>query len=544
MRSDFIQSDIQDASERRRQPVAANGAATQPAGESFASILMDPRETAHMKNLFKSQTQVAEAPSGTPVSLFRGVSAFTGSPALIPSAVVPPIDVLTSASETVPTAAPVPAVGTAPVEPDLDVQLVVTPEPANATPAPAAAAPAAPQGFGRREPVAAFAAAKSETPAPVHVAERVQGNAAFGAAGLSAEEAIALADGHPSSMPQGPKLFGDEGMTLADFFSVINPLQHLPLVGSLYREITGDTIKPGARVLGGLLFGGPMGMVGGAFNAGVAHDIGTDPGGALIALAQGRSVTRNPESLAATTALAAAPRPVADTVTADATVEAAPVAIAQSSDPKSAVAAPLSLAAPRLSGPTRPSTGGTAAEARIIAPSQVSPVASPAALAQPAADASKAQIPVSFAGSPAVGNTPVPVSSGTNGTGFAVNSGGKEFAVPARMNNVQPRQPVPMVRSDISRSKELAPMAPLTVRPEAPRPDRSTAPATLLTPGFIPSGQAPSGLTATSQPPVMAAPLGVPGLPASALPDAMTRALDKYDALIKSRKGGVLNQQS
>jgi hypothetical protein len=528
VRSDFIQSDIQDAAERRRQPVAAHGAAAQPTGESFASILMDPRETAHMKTLFRSQTQVAEAPSGTPVSPFRGVSAFTGSPALIPSAVVPPIDVLTDTGEITPTAAPSPVVEAAPLE----------------TIHAASAAPTAPQGTGRREPVAAFAAAKTETPAPVRVAERVQGNAAYGAAGLSAEEAIALADGHPSSIPQGPKLFGDEGMTLADFFSVINPLQHLPLVGAVYREITGDTIKPGARVLGGLLFGGPMGMVGGAFNAGVAHDIGTDPGGALIALAQGRSINQNPENLAATAALAAAPRPVADTVTADTTVEAAPVTMAQSSDAKSSVAAPLSLAAPRLSGPTRPSTGGTAAEARIIAPSQVSPVASPAALAQPAADASKAQIPVSFAASPAAGNTTVPVSSGANSTGFAVNSGGKEFAVPARMNNVQPRQPVPMVRSDISRSKELAPMAPLTARPEAPRPDRSTAPATLLTPGFIPSGQTPSGLTATSQPPVVAAPLGVPGLPASALPDAMTRALDKYDALIKSRKGGVLNQQS
>ncbi len=529
MRSDFIQSDIQDATERRRQPVAAHSAAAQPTGESFASILMDPRETAHMKTLFKSQTQVAEAPSGTPVSSFRGVSAFTGSPALIPSAVVPPIDVLTDTGEITPTAAPSPVVEAAPLE---------------TIPA-ASAAPTAPQGTGRREPVAAFAAAKTETSAPVSVAERVQGNAAYGASGLSAEEAIALADGHPSSIPQGPTLFGDEGMTLADFFSVINPLQHLPLVGALYREITGDTIKPGARVLGGLLFGGPMGMVGGAFNAGVAHDIGTDPGGALIALAQGRSINQNPENLAATAALAAAPRPVADAVSSDATAQAAPVAVAQSSDAKSPLAAPLSLAAPRLSGPTRPSTGGTAAEARIIAPSQVSPVASPAALAQPAADASKAQIPVSVAGSPAAGNTPVSVSSGTAATaGFAVNSGGKEFAVPARMNNVQPRQPVPMVRSDISRSKELAPMAPLTVRPEAPRPDRSTAPATLLTPGFIPSGQAPSGLTATSQPPVVAAPLGVPGLPASALPDAMTRALDKYDALIKSRKGGVLNQQS
>jgi hypothetical protein len=39
-------------------------------------------------------------------------------------------------------------------------------------------------------------------------------------------------------------------------------------------------------------------------------------------------------------------------------------------------------------------------------------------------------------------------------------------------------------------------------------------------------------------------PLGMPGLPQSALPDAMTRALDKYDALLKSRKGGVVNQQS
>ncbi len=497
-----------------------------------------------MKTLYKAGTQIAEAPVGAPASPFRGFSAFTGSPALIPSAVVPPIDVLTEAGETAPAAAPVPSVGAAPLVSAPADQAVVTPQPAIATPAPAVAAPAAPQSFGRREPVAAFAAATSETPAPVRVAERVQGNAAFGASGLSTEEAIALADGHPSSIPQGPTVFGDEGMTLADFFSVINPLQHLPLVGALYREITGDTIKPGARVLGGLLFGGPMGMVGGAFNAGVAHDIGTDPGGALIALAQGRSINQNPENLAATAALAAAPRPVADAVSSDTTAQAAPVAVAQSSDAKTQLAAPLSLAAPRLSGPTRPSTGGTAADARIIAPSQVSPVASPAALAQPAADASKTQIPVSLAGSPAVASTAVPVSASNNAAGFAVNSGGKEFAVPARMNNVQPRQPVPMVRSDISRSKELAPMAPLTARPEAPRPDRSTAPATLLTPGFIPSGQAPSGLTATSQPPVVAAPLGVPGLPASALPDAMTRALDKYDALIKSRKGGVLNQQS
>ena len=55
------------------------------------------------------------------------------------------------------------------------------------------------------------------------------------------------------------------------FFStlldIINPLQQTPLVSSLYREITDDEISPAARILGGGLFGGPIGLASASANA-------------------------------------------------------------------------------------------------------------------------------------------------------------------------------------------------------------------------------------------------------------------------------------
>ncbi len=47
-------------------------------------------------------------------------------------------------------------------------------------------------------------------------------------------------------------------------FDVINPLQHLPFVGHLYRSLTGDTITPDAQFAGGFLYGGPLGALGAA----------------------------------------------------------------------------------------------------------------------------------------------------------------------------------------------------------------------------------------------------------------------------------------
>jgi hypothetical protein len=46
--------------------------------------------------------------------------------------------------------------------------------------------------------------------------------------------------------------------TFGDFLSLINPLQHLPVVSTLYRAISGDTIKAPEKIMGDTLYGGPL----------------------------------------------------------------------------------------------------------------------------------------------------------------------------------------------------------------------------------------------------------------------------------------------
>ena len=43
---------------------------------------------------------------------------------------------------------------------------------------------------------------------------------------------------------------------------MVNPLHHIPLVGPLYRELSGDTISLGSRLIGGTVVGGGLGFVG------------------------------------------------------------------------------------------------------------------------------------------------------------------------------------------------------------------------------------------------------------------------------------------
>jgi hypothetical protein len=54
--------------------------------------------------------------------------------------------------------------------------------------------------------------------------------------------------------------------TFREFLHALNPLQYVPVVGSIYRAVTGDTIQPAYRVFGsivsGVLFGGPAGIMG------------------------------------------------------------------------------------------------------------------------------------------------------------------------------------------------------------------------------------------------------------------------------------------
>lgn len=56
-------------------------------------------------------------------------------------------------------------------------------------------------------------------------------------------------------------------ISFAEFLAGLNPLHHLPVIGTIYREVTGESIPPVMRVLGGALFGGPLGMLSSAVMA-------------------------------------------------------------------------------------------------------------------------------------------------------------------------------------------------------------------------------------------------------------------------------------
>ena len=68
------------------------------------------------------------------------------------------------------------------------------------------------------------------------------------------------ASGTPRHSAQdGFNAFGDDGLTFGDLIDIVNPLHHFPVVGNIYRKITGDVIAPAFRIAGGALFGGPLG---------------------------------------------------------------------------------------------------------------------------------------------------------------------------------------------------------------------------------------------------------------------------------------------
>ncbi|MBI3452201.1 MAG: hypothetical protein HY057_05090 [Rhodospirillales bacterium] len=119
---------------------------------------------------------------------------------------------------------------------------------------------------------------------------------------------------------------GSGKITFADFLSVINPLQHIPIVSTIYRAITGDTIEPTARVIGGALFGGPAGLVVAAFSSVFEQTTGKDIGAQALALLSPGSRNEVPEETA--------PPQIA----ASATVPAAAARAAETARPQAAVA--------------------------------------------------------------------------------------------------------------------------------------------------------------------------------------------------------------
>jgi len=168
----------------------------------------------------------------------------------------------------------------------------------------------------------------------------------------------------------GPTRAGDPEMSFDDFLDIINPLQHLPIVSTIYRAITGDTIKPTTRVMGDLLFGGPVGAAFGAVSAMVEDVSGSDPGARMMAaLGIGPSTPAAPA-----TATASAP----SGLIAEATTrppEAAVPAAAPPAKPAALAAANMPQLSPASFDALIRSVGGQPAEAVAAAPAPTSTAA-------------------------------------------------------------------------------------------------------------------------------------------------------------------------
>jgi hypothetical protein len=80
---------------------------------------------------------------------------------------------------------------------------------------------------------------------------------------------------------------GTVDMDFWDFVDIVNPLQHIPIVSTIYRELTGDTIKSVPRIIGDGLYGGVIGLVTGVASAIVAETTGKDPGEHVLAMLTG-----------------------------------------------------------------------------------------------------------------------------------------------------------------------------------------------------------------------------------------------------------------
>lgn len=79
----------------------------------------------------------------------------------------------------------------------------------------------------------------------------------------------------------------DDHFGFFDFIDMINPLQHIPLLNIAYQKITGDTIKPISRIIGGTVFGGPAGAASGLITTVIEDGTGKSPLGNVMSIARG-----------------------------------------------------------------------------------------------------------------------------------------------------------------------------------------------------------------------------------------------------------------
>ena len=93
----------------------------------------------------------------------------------------------------------------------------------------------------------------------------------------------------------------DSSFGFADLLDIINPLQHIPVVSTLYRHLTSDKIGTVAKLAGDTLYGGVTGLICSVADTALEEATGKGVGDTVYAMAFGEDTP--------TTAVAAAETP-------------------------------------------------------------------------------------------------------------------------------------------------------------------------------------------------------------------------------------------
>ena len=168
-------------------------------------------------------------------------------------------------------------------------------------------------------------------------------------------------------------------LTLDEFIDIINPLQHIPLVASLYRSLTGDEISGSARIMGDTLYGGPLGLVSGIANAITEEVTGRDIAGTALAALTGGGEETLPGEIAPGVMLAQAAAEEAAGVQV-AAEEAAGLQVAALAAPTiERVTAPPAALETFLAAEAEPAAADEAAESQVVQAPQLAGLTLPPA---------------------------------------------------------------------------------------------------------------------------------------------------------------------
>jgi hypothetical protein len=153
-------------------------------------------------------------------------------------------------------------------------------------------------------------------------------------------------------------LWAGDHFSFHDLLDALNPLQHIPVIGTIYRQMTGDTIGNAARVAGDGLYGGVIGVIAGLVDVNVLETTGQDIGEHIIATLGGDDEPTAPQTITAGTTNAQTAQ--AGASTDDPPTPPANPSVNPSVTPPASAAATSPAAAAAAVGSARPSAEPTA----------------------------------------------------------------------------------------------------------------------------------------------------------------------------------------